>query len=225
MRMIASEARVNLMDLRSGLIADHAWPRIIEKAARLAETNLYIDDSSMQSPIDIRAKARRLKASKGLDMIIIDYMQMMKMRGKTENRAQEVSEISRLLKSIARELKVPVIALAQLNRQSEGRTDHRPMLSDLRESGSIEQDADVIAMLYRDDYYDRENPEIKGITEVIVGKQRNGPVGTVKLRFETVYGKFTNIEANSAPEHPLPPSPQQQQPNYQKYTKKPSQFA
>ncbi len=171
-RMLASAAKVRLGDLRIGQIDDKAWPRLINTAAAMSETGLFIDDSAGISPFEIRAKARRLKAMHGLDLIIIDYLQLMSMKQKVENRQQEVSEISKLLKSIAKELQVPVIALAQLNRGVEGRSDRRPMLSDLRESGSIEQDADVIMMLYREDYYDRDNPEIKGLAEVIIGKQR-----------------------------------------------------
>jgi replicative DNA helicase len=143
-----------------------------------------------------------MKAKHGLDMIMIDYLQLMGLKQKVENRQQEVSEISKLLKSVAKELKVPVIALAQLNRGVEGRSDRRPMLSDLRESGSIEQDADVIMMIYREDYYDRENPEIKGIAEIIVGKQRNGPTDAVKLRWIPEYGIFDNLIRG--PEAPMP---------------------
>ncbi|MEQ1664590.1 MAG: replicative DNA helicase, partial [Bdellovibrionales bacterium] len=159
MRMLASEARIALSQLRSGSIDESAWPKLINTAAKMSEAPLFIDDSSAISPFDIRAKCRRMKARHGLDMIIIDYLQMMSMKQKVESREREVSEISKMLKGLARELKVPVIALAQLNRGVEGRSDRRPMLSDLRESGSIEQDADVIAMLYREDYYDRDTPE------------------------------------------------------------------
>lgn len=209
-RMLASSAKIRLGDLRIGKIDDQAWPRLINTAAALSETGLFIDDTSGISPFEIRAKARRMKAKYGLDMIVIDYLQLMSMKGKMESREREVSEISKLLKSIAKELQVPVIALAQLNRGVEGRSDRRPMLSDLRESGSIEQDADVIMMIYRGDYYDRDNPEIKGIAEVIIAKQRNGPVDTVKLRWIPEYGIFENLVRGPdapMPDGPPPPTP------------------
>lgn len=204
-RLLASAAKVRLGDLRIGQIDDKAWPRLINTAAALSETHLFIDDSAGISPFDVRAKARRLKATHGLDMIIIDYLQLMGLKQRVENRQQEVSEISKLLKAVAKELQVPVIALAQLNRGVEGRSDRRPMLSDLRESGSIEQDADVIMMLYREDYYDRENPEVKGNAEVIIAKQRNGPTDTVKLRWMPEFGLFDNLI--QGPEAPMPNSP------------------
>jgi replicative DNA helicase len=205
-RMLASAAKIRLGDLRIGKIDDQAWPRLINTAAAMSETGLFIDDTSGVSPFDIRAKCRRMKAKHGLDIIMIDYLQLMSMKQKYENREREVSEISKLLKSIAKELQVPVIALAQLNRGVEGRSDRRPMLSDLRESGSIEQDADVIMMIYREDYYDRDNPEIKGLAEIIVGKQRNGPVDTVKLRWIPEYGIFDNL-IRGGPDAPMPDAP------------------
>jgi len=205
-RMLASSAKIRLGDLRVGRIDDQAWPRLINTAAAMSETGLFIDDTSGISPFDIRAKVRRLKAKHGLDLIMIDYLQLMSMKQRVENRQQEVSEISKLLKSIAKELQVPVVALAQLNRGVEGRSDRRPMLSDLRESGSIEQDADVIMMIYREDYYDRDNPDIKGIAEIIIGKQRNGPVDTVKLRWIPEYGIFDNL-VRGGPDAPMPDSP------------------
>jgi len=214
-RLLSLASKVPLGNLRVGNIDDKAWPRLINKAAALSEASLFIDDTSGISPFEIRAKARRLKAKHGLDMIIVDYLQLMSLKQKVESREREVSEISKTLKAVAKELKVPVIALAQLNRSVEGRTDRRPMLSDLRESGSIEQDADIIMMLYREDYYDRDNPDIKGISEVIVGKQRNGPTGKVQLRWIAEYGIFANLEENrmgpNAPAptdpHNMPPSP------------------
>ena len=205
-RMLASSAKIRLSDLRVGQIDDQAWPRLINTAAALSETGLFIDDSSGISPFEIRAKARRMKAKYGLDMIMIDYLQLMSMKNRMESREREVSEISKLLKSIAKELQVPVVALAQLNRGVEGRSDRRPMLSDLRESGSIEQDADVIMMLYREDYYDRDKPEIKGVAEVIIAKQRNGPTDTVKVRWIPEYGIFDNLVRG--PDAPMPESPQ-----------------
>lgn len=209
MRMLASEARVNLSDLRIGNLSDSAWPRLIDKASKMAEARLFIDDTSGISPYEIRAKCRRLQSQHGLDMIMIDYLQLMDLKQKVESRERAVSEISKTLKAIAKELRVPVIALAQLNRGVEGRSDRRPMLSDLRESGSIEQDADVIMMLYREDYYDRDNPDVKGVSEVIIGKQRNGPTGTVRLRWEGQIGRFSNLEDGGRGEHPLPPPPAQ----------------
>jgi replicative DNA helicase len=208
MRMLASEARVNLSDLRVGAVGDTAWPRLIDKASKMAEARLFIDDTSGISPFEIRSRCRRLQAQHGLDIIMIDYLQLMELKQKVDSRERAVAEISKTLKAIAKELKVPVIALAQLNRGVEGRSDRRPMLSDLRESGSIEQDADVIMMLYREDYYDRDNPEVKGMSEVIVGKNRNGPVGTVRLRFEASVGRFTDVEEGGG-EHPLAPPPGQ----------------
>ncbi len=206
-RMLASSAKIGLSDLRVGKIDDRAWPRLINTAASISDTGLFIDDSSGISPFEIRAKARRMKAQHGLDMIMIDYLQLMSMKNKMESREREVSEISKLLKSIAKELQVPVIALAQLNRGVEGRSDRRPMLSDLRESGSIEQDADVIMMIYREDYYDRDNPEIKGVAEIIIGKQRNGPTDTVKLRWIPEYGVFENLVRGPNPPMPEAPKP------------------
>lgn len=207
MRMLASEARISLSQLRSGNLEEYAWPKLINTAAKMSEAPIFIDDSSGISPFEIRAKARRMKARHGLDMIIVDYLQLMSMKQKVESREREVSEISKLLKGLARELKIPVIALAQLNRGVEGRSDRRPMLSDLRESGSLEQDADVIMMLFREDYYDRDTPELKGLAEVIIGKQRNGPTGTVKLRWRSEYGLFENII--DGPSAPAPTPPQQ----------------
>ncbi|MBI2811893.1 MAG: replicative DNA helicase, partial [Candidatus Melainabacteria bacterium] len=204
-RMLASSSKIRLSDLRVGKIDDQAWPRLINTAAALSETGLFIDDTSGISPFEIRAKARRMKAKHGLDMIMIDYLQLMSLKGRMESREREVSEISKLLKSIAKELRVPVVALAQLNRGVEGRSDRRPMLSDLRESGSIEQDADVITMIYRPDYYDRDNPEVKGLAEIIIAKQRNGPTDTVKLRWIPEYGIFENLVRG--PDSPMPDMP------------------
>ena len=207
-RMLAVEGRIQLGDLRVGSIDDKGWLKLINTAAKLSESHLFIDDTSGISPLEIRAKCRRMKAKYGLDMIMVDYLQLMTLKQKVDNREREVSEISRLLKAVAKELEVPVIALAQLNRGVEGRSDRRPMLSDLRESGSIEQDADIIMMLYRQDYYDRDDPEIKGIAEVIIGKQRNGPTGTVKLRWQPEFGIFRDhTEQHSGPTPPMPDAP------------------
>ncbi len=208
MRMLATEARVNMSDLRVGRIKDNDWPRLIDKASKLGEANLYIDDTSGISPQEIRSKARRLKQQHGLDMILVDYLQIMKLRTRIESREREVAEISRSLKAIAKELEVPVIALAQLNRGVEGRTgeSRKPVLSDLRESGSIEQDADLIMMLYREEYYEPDNPDIKGQADLLVRKHRNGPVGELKLRWEAQYGRFSPWQDN-APQGPVPPPP------------------
>lgn len=204
-RLLSIASKVPLGALRIGQLDDKAWPRLINTAAAMSDAGLFIDDTSGISPFEVRARARRLKAKHGLDMIIIDYLQLMSMKQRIESREREVAEISKTLKAIAKELKVPVIALAQLNRGVEGRSDRRPMLSDLRESGSIEQDADIIMMLYREDYYDRDNPEIQGVSEVIVGKQRNGPTGTVKLNFKSEYGIFQDFDRSG----PAPPPPEE----------------
>ncbi|RME88739.1 MAG: replicative DNA helicase [Planctomycetota bacterium] len=204
-RALASESQVELQNLRIGQIKDQDWPRIISTAAKLSESRLYIDDTSGISPFEIRSKARRLQSKEGLDLIVVDYLQLMTLKQKVENREREVSEISKMLKAIAKELQVPVLSLAQLNRGVEGRSDRRPLLSDLRESGSIEQDADIIMMIYREEYYDRDNPDVKGLAEVIIGKQRNGPTGVVKLKWLSQYGLFVNnIEDNIGPLPPLP---------------------
>ena len=209
MRLLATEARVNMSDLRIGRIKDNDWPRIIDKASKLGEAGLFIDDTSGISPQEIRSKARRLKQQHGLDMILVDYLQIMKLRTRIESREREVAEISRSLKAIAKELEVPVLALAQLNRGVEGRTGdaRKPVLSDLRESGSIEQDADLIMMLYRDEYYEPDNPEVKGQADLLVRKHRNGPVGELKLKWEAQYGRFSNWQDAAQPTGPRPPAP------------------
>jgi replicative DNA helicase len=196
-RLLASMSKINMVSLRSGRLDEYSWPRMIEAASILSEAKLFIDETSGISPIEIRSRCRRLKAQYGLDCIIIDYLQLMKLKEKAESREREVSEISRTLKAIAKEFQVPVMALAQLNRGVEGRAEKRPMLSDLRESGSIEQDADLIMMLYRDDYYDKDDPEKQGRAEVIIAKQRNGPTGTVKLAFDAQIGRFREIETSA----------------------------
>ncbi|MNJ91033.1 Replicative DNA helicase [compost metagenome] len=205
MRMLAAESKVNMGDIRNGRIQDSAWPKLINAASALSEASIFIDDTPGISPFEIRSRARRLKAEHGLDCIMIDYLQLMSMKQRFDSREREVAEISKSLKAIAKELQVPVIALAQLNRGVEGRSDRRPMTSDLRESGSIEQDADVIMMLYRDDYYDKEDPDKQGHAEVIIGKQRNGATGTVKLRFDAQYNRFRDAESSSESVSPLPP--------------------
>lgn len=202
-RMLAGEAKVSMGELRSGRIQDSNWPRLIASAGALSEAPLFIDDTAGISPFEIRARCRRLKAQHGLDLVMIDYLQLMSMKQKIESREREVAEISKSLKAIAKELQIPVIALAQLNRAVDSRSDRRPMLSDLRESGSIEQDADVVMMLYREDYYEKDDPEKLGHAEVIIGKQRNGPTDTVKLRFDAKYNRFRDVEQDSG--HSIPP--------------------
>ncbi len=203
MRLLAGESKISMGELRNGRIQDASWPKLIQAAGAISDAKLFIDDTSGISPFEIRARCRRLKAQHQLDCIMIDYMQIMQLKQRVDSREREVSEISRSLKAIAKELNVPVIALAQLNRSVEGRSDRRPMLSDLRESGSIEQDADVIMMLYRDDYYDKDDPDKQGNAEVIIGKQRNGPTGTVKLKFDAKTNKFRDADPDSV--SPLPP--------------------
>lgn len=222
MRLLASEAKINLKEIITGKIGENAWPKLINAAGHFGDSGLYIDDSSELSPYDVRARARRLKAQFGLDCIMIDYLQLMKLKQKVESREREVSEISKTLKAIAKELSIPVVALAQLNRSVESRSDRRPMLSDLRESGSIEQDADVIMMLYRDDYYEKDDPGKAGNAEVIIGKQRNGPTGSVKLKWESEFGRFKDAEFE--PQSPVP-QPPQQQPQYGQGGGKPKNFA
>jgi replicative DNA helicase len=196
-RLLATETGVDSHRLRLGQIDDHEWDRISRAFGKLAEAKIYIDDSSGLNVMELRSKARRLQAEQGVDLIIVDYLQLMHSR-RSENRVQEISEISRGLKGLARELNVPVVALSQLSRAVESRSDHRPMLSDLRESGSIEQDADIVMFIYRDEVYD-PNTEKKGIAELIVAKHRNGPVGTVNLRFFDKTARFADLELYREP--------------------------
>jgi replicative DNA helicase len=194
LRMLASEAKVDSQRIRKGLLGETDWPKLIAAAGKLSEALIFIDDTPALSVLEMKAKSRRLKAENGLGLVILDYLQLMKGGGSRDSREQEISEISRSLKALAKELAVPVIALSQLNRKVEDRTNRRPQMADLRESGAIEQDADVIAFIYRDEVYNRtdENPE-KGIAEIIIGKQRNGPTGTVKLAFLEKYTSFENL--------------------------------
>jgi len=191
-RLLCSESRVDASRMRTGYFEEGDWEKMTNGISHLAESNVFLDDTPGLNVYEIRAKCRRLKKEHGLGMIIIDYLQLIAGRGRGDNRQQEVSEISRMLKQLARELDVPVIALSQLSRGVEQRQDKRPMMSDLRESGSIEQDADIVAFLYRDDYYDKES-EKKNIIEIIIAKQRNGPVGTVELVFLKQFNKFVNL--------------------------------
>jgi replicative DNA helicase len=195
-RLISSLGRINQQHLRTGELADEEWPRVTSAITMLSEAKIFIDDTPSLSPLELRARARRLKREHDLGLIVVDYLQLMQVPGNKENRATEISEISRSLKALARELGVPVIALSQLNRSLEQRTDKRPVMADLRESGAIEQDADVIVFIYRDEYYNPESNE-KGVAEIIIGKQRNGPTGTVKLTFLGQYTRFENFANDS----------------------------
>jgi replicative DNA helicase len=195
-RMISSLGRVDQSKLRIGQI-DEDWPRVNSAIEQMKTASIYIDDQGALTPTDVRARARRLKREHGLDLIVLDYLQLMQVAGNTENRATEISEISRSLKALAKELAVPVIALSQLNRSVEQRTDKRPVMSDLRESGAIEQDADVIMMIYREEVYDK-NTTRKGIADIIITKQRNGEIGDLQLAFLGKYTKFENLAPEAA---------------------------
>ncbi|MDO8489215.1 MAG: replicative DNA helicase, partial [Candidatus Omnitrophota bacterium] len=192
-RMLCSHARVDAHKVRTGYLATSDWPRLTAAAGKLSEAPIYIDDTPAISVMELRARARRLKSHHDVKLIILDYMQLM--RGSSmnmESRQQEISEISRSLKALARELSVPVIAISQLSRAVESRNDHRPQLSDLRESGAIEQDADVVVLILREEYY-TPSPENQGIAEAIIAKQRNGPVGSLKLAFIKEFTRFDNL--------------------------------
>src|SRR5699024_867429 len=192
-RMIASTAHVDLQKIISGRLEEDEWLQIINSMGPLSQADVFIDDTAGISLMEMTAKARRLKLEKGLDLIVIDYLQLMQMEGFNENRQQEISAISRGLKALAREIGCPIIALSQLSRAPELRTDHRPILSDLRESGAIEQDADVVLFLYRDEYY-HEDSEKKNIGELIISKHRNGPTGSIELVWKKEFTKFLNKE-------------------------------
>ncbi len=192
-RMLSSEVMVDSQKMRTGKLEDDDWNKIAQALAPLSAAPIFIDDTPGISVMDIRAKCRRLKLEKNLGLVVIDYLQLMQGRGRVENRQQEVSEISRSLKILAKELNVPVVTMSQLSRGPESRNDHRPMLSDLRESGAIEQDADIVMFLYRDDYYNPET-EKKNIAEVIIAKHRNGSTGTIELRWFGEYTKFANLK-------------------------------
>jgi len=196
-RMLCAEAKVDSKKLRSGFLAEHDWQLLIEAASVLSEAPIFVDDTPAISVLELRAKARRLKSEHNISLIIIDYLQLMKGKGGNERREQEISEISRSLKALAKELNIPVIALSQLNRKVEDRENKRPRLADLRESGAIEQDADLIVFLYRDEVYNqREDNPNRGMAEVIIGKHRNGPLGKVKLAFLEKFTSFENLQVN-----------------------------
>lgn len=192
-RMMSSTAHVNLQNIISGRLAEDEWVQVINSIGPLSQAGVYIDDTAGISLIEMRAKSRRLKMEKGLDLIVIDYLQLMQLEGRQESRQQEISAISRGLKALAKEIECPIIALSQLSRAPELRTDHRPILSDLRESGAIEQDADVVMFLYRDEYY-HEDSEQKNIGELIIAKHRNGPTGNIELVWKGEFTKFLNKE-------------------------------
>jgi replicative DNA helicase len=190
-RILSSVGKVDSMKLRSGQLGP-LWQKVVDAAGKMYQAPIYIDDSPIVTVTDIRAKCRRLKRKKGLSLIVVDYIQLMEASGR-ENRQQEIAQISRNLKNLARELDVPVIAVSQLNRSLESREDKRPRLADLRESGSIEQDADVVMFIYRDEYYNPENHENRGIAEVIVAKHRAGSTGPVRLTFQPEFTRFANL--------------------------------
>ena len=192
-RLFSLEARVDAQKLRTGNLSDSDWEQLVEGAGIIGDSRLIIDDTPGISINELRSKCRKYKLEQGLDIIIIDYLQLMTGSGRTESRQQEISDISRSLKALARELHVPVVALSQLSRAVEQRPDHRPMMSDLRESGAIEQDADVVMFIYRDDYYNKDT-DLKGISEIIIAKQRNGPIGTVNLAWLPELTKFANLD-------------------------------
>jgi replicative DNA helicase len=191
MRMMASLGRINAHKVRTGKLDEDDWPRLTSAVSLLNDAPLYIDDTAGITPMELRARARRLKREHGLGMIIVDYLQLMQSTETEENRATEISNITRSLKGLAKELEVPLIAMSQLNRSVESRQDKRPVMSDLRESGAIEQDADVILFIYRDEVYNKDSQD-KGTADVIIGKQRNGPTGEVRLTFLGEYTRFEN---------------------------------
>jgi replicative DNA helicase len=195
MRMLCSEARVDSYKLRSGLIGERDWSKLTVAAGTLSDAKIFIDDSPSLTVLQMRAKSRRLKAEKGLGLVIVDYLQLMRGKDGMERREQEISDISRSLKALAKELRLPVIALSQLNRRPEGREDKKPVLADLRESGAIEQDADLVCFIYREEMYE-ENSKQKGIAEILVRKHRNGPTGSVPLVFQDQYTRFENMASD-----------------------------
>jgi replicative DNA helicase len=195
-RMLSSIGRIEQTRLRTGKLHDEDWPRVDSAVSMMSDAPLFIDDSGALTPTEVRARARRLKREHGLGLIVVDYLQLMQVTGTVENRATEISEISRSLKALAKELDVPVIALSQLNRSVEQRQDKRPVMSDLRESGAIEQDADLILFIYREEVYERDTPR-KGIADIIIAKQRNGPVGDFRLTFLGQFTRFENLVAEA----------------------------
>ncbi|MBC8587350.1 replicative DNA helicase [Paratissierella segnis] len=197
-RVISATSHVDLQKIISGNLSDDEWLKVVDSMGPLSQMNIFIDDTAGISLMEMKAKCRRLKIEKGLDLILVDYLQLMQLEGRQESRQQEISAISRGLKALAKEMECPVIALSQLSRAPELRSDHRPILSDLRESGAIEQDADVVLFLYRDEYYNKET-ELKNIGELIIAKHRNGPTGSIELVWKGEYTKFLNKENYKLP--------------------------
>jgi replicative DNA helicase len=202
MRMLSSLGRVDQLKVRTGKLHDDDWPRLTSALTMLNDTQIFIDDTPALSPTEMRSRCRRLKREHGLGLVVVDYLQLMQVAGTSENRTNEISEISRSLKALAKELSVPVIALSQLNRSLEQRQDKRPVMSDLRESGAIEQDADVILFIYRDEVYN-DNSADRGMAEIIIAKQRNGPIGRLKLTFLGHITKFENFAPDTISDHYL----------------------
>jgi replicative DNA helicase len=198
LRMLTAEARIDAHRLRGGFLGDKDWGRLATAIATLSEARIFIDDTAGLGVLEMRAKCRRLAARHNLHLIIIDYIQLMQGRGRFENRTLEVASISRSLKGLAKELGVPIIVISQLSRAVESRSDHRPQLSDLRESGALEQDADLVIFIYRADRYDDSGEEEEGTAELIIGKQRNGPIGTVTVAFLKEYTRFENLARGGA---------------------------
>jgi len=201
LRMLTSEARVDAHRFRGGFLGEQDYERLNGAFARLHDAKVFIDDTASAGILEMRAKSRRLKLEHGLDMLVIDYLQLMQGRGRFDNRQQELASISRSLKILAKELEIPILALSQLSRATETRSDHRPQLSDLRESGALEQDADVVMFIYREEVYaaseEERRPEVEGMAEIIIGKQRNGPIGSVPLAFLKQYTRFENLQQGS----------------------------
>jgi len=204
LRMLSSEARVDSQRIRRGFLGEPDWPKLISAAGRLSDAQIFIDDTPAITVLEMKAKARRLKSEVGLGLVILDYLQLMRSGGYKDSREQEISDISRSLKALAKELDVPVVALSQLNRKVEDRGDKRPQMADLRDSGAIEQDADLIAFIYRDEIYNKASEE-KGFAEIIIGKQRNGPTGMVRLLFWEQFTCFEN-PARGIDRQETPPS-------------------
>jgi replicative DNA helicase len=203
-RFLASQARVSSDDLRKGRVRAEKWPKVLKAVEKLARAPIFVDDSSDMSVLELRAKSRRLAARHGLGLVVVDYLQLMRPEGRAESsRVEQIGQISRGLKILARELEVPVIAVSQLSRAVEARNPPRPMLSDLRESGSIEQDADLVIFIYRDEYYNRESERL-GEADFMIAKHRNGPIGDIALTFLPKYPKFANLYRDRAAE-PMPP--------------------
>src|SRR5262249_53610839 len=201
LRMLTAEARIDAQRMRRGYLGERDWGRLSQAIGTLSEAKIFIDDTPSIGVLEMRAKARRLAAEHQLDLIIIDYIQLMQGRGRFENRTLELASISRSLKALAKELRVPVVVLSQLSRAPESRADHRPQLSDLRESGALEQDADLVMFIYREDMYaDKSAPptDAQGVAELIIGKQRNGPIGVVKLAFIREFTRFENLAPGAA---------------------------